>query len=315
MNKQCQKWFQSFSVALMAAGCCPAVEAQVVPTIKPPDATLGDPSSIHLSPLGDQADDSASLLYLRAATWNVEQLGANTGLGASKDIYSFASVMVKFDLVGIQGLGDPTADQSLQDALAGQSSSKWRSTISSIVGSESDPIHARSYYAFYWRDNRVSFLQKSGVYHDPDGALPAAAYYAEFAFKGHPFVWVQVNLDGIHIDQHQAAGIALYDLVDKLKKVFPNEPVFLAGDLEMDTSDNALKYLLSVARPLVVSGGSKLSVSHSGFGWLYDNIFTTLSSPINAGVYPYMSEMGLKNREATAKMSSHAPVFCLPLMD
>lgn len=255
---------------------------------------------------------SATVPYLRFASWYIE------GLGDQKSLYQIGDVCTRFDLVVLTGADREDAGKGLAHIAEGLTSEAWDYLYvppSAVLG----PHGARG-TLYLWRSARVNFDDWKATYPNDPSQFTTNPVAAHFTFTGHDFVVIAVDrVKSIYAPKpgDKTAADVMFDLMSWVHEFYPKDTYFLSGNFEADpVATSVFSKVSSFMRPVVVNTSTMVDGTKGGHVMLTpDDIWTNLLIKIRSGVYLYTKVLGISPKDADTTVSSHLPVFALVPMD
>lgn len=243
-------------------------------------------------------------------SWNIQRLGH----GEQKSFAALAAIASKVDLLAVQEVMTEDGITQLEKALEKQTGESWSHLVSHAMGSS----NYKEMYGFVWRDSAVSYLDGAVVYLDKNNYFAREPYSARFkSNRDHSeLAMATVHIVyGKSIKDRTPEIKALAEYWQWLADIYPNTPLVLAGDFNLDQKHEAWDPLKKLAKPLLNSeknGASTLSKTTGKFANLYDNIWVerdTLLAIKEAQVIDYPKLIGWDHSKSRKHVSDHAPIF------
>lgn len=243
---------------------------------------------------------------LQVGSWNMMRLGS----GDQKSYPALAEVASQFDIFAVQEVMNQEAIEKLKAALMAKTGEKWSSISSHEVGRHS----YKEMYSFIWRDNAVEANDGGVVYLDRKDVFEREPFSASFVDKstGKPFALSTVHIiygKGEYVREPEIAE--LHNYWDWLQEIYPNTPVVLMGDFNMNPNEKSWAPLKEVAKPLITTGASTLSAKDGKFSNLYDNFWVSKSfgiAPNDYRIVQYPKMLGWSHEKSRKVVSDHAPI-------
>jgi len=244
------------------------------------------------------------------ASWNIERLGH----GSNKDYSALGVVGEHFDFIAVQEAMTSEGLYQLQAALEAQTNEAWELIYSHRIGRST----YKEKYAFLWRPSRVKYLDGAVVYLDPGDLFAREPYSARFKDRssGDEFAVATVHIVyGRRISDRTEEIEELARYWDWLQEIYPQTPVLLMGDFNLQPHHNAWQPLREKnVLPLITEGATTLSAVDGRYANLYDNIWVLENSPFTdyrAGILRFPELLGMTHEQARRHVSDHAPVYLL----
>ncbi|WP_042835238.1 endonuclease/exonuclease/phosphatase family protein [Thioalkalivibrio sp. ALE16] len=260
---------------------------------------------------------TAAMADLRLASWNIQNLGWNTG----KDYGALARIAAHFDFVAIQEAMNAEGVYRLRDTLTESTGEPWEVLYSDAMGRSS----YREKYAFLWRENAVEYTGGALTYIDDADRFAREPFSAAFRSRGtgQEFLAANVHITyGQRVADRVAEVEALRRYWDWLADVQPEHARLriLFGDFNLQPHHDGWATLREVAKPLITEGATTLSTHDRRYANLYDNLWVPRQHDLplgEAGILPFpvvLTEAtgGYWDHEkARDRVSDHAPVYVL----
>lgn len=240
-------------------------------------------------------------------SWNIQRLGH----GNQKSFAALATIASKVDLLAVQEVMTKEGIISLELALEKYTGEPWSHLASHAIGSSS----YKEMYAFLWRESAVSYQDGAVVYLDKQDRFIREPFSARFKSK-------RDNSELAIATVHILYGKSVKDRTPEIKalaeywlwmqEVYPNTPLVLAGDFNLDQSHAAWAPLKQYAKPLLTKGASTLSETPGKYANLYDNIWVERDSHLKvkqAGIIDYPKLIGWDHTKSRKHVSDHAPIY------
>ncbi|WP_319781599.1 endonuclease/exonuclease/phosphatase family protein [Oceanisphaera sp. IT1-181] len=240
-------------------------------------------------------------------SWNIQRLGH----GSQKSFAALATIASKVDLLAVQEVMTEDGIAALEQALEKHSGEPWSHLVSHAIGSSS----YKEMYAFLWRESAVSYQDGAVVYLDKKNHFIREPFSARFKSKHDNS---ELAMGTVHILYGKGVKDrvpeiqALADYWLWMKEVYPNTPLVLAGDFNLDQAHKAWAPLKQFAQPLLTSGASTLSEKPGKYANLYDNIWIERDSHLNvkaAGIIDFPKLIGWDHSKSRTHVSDHAPIY------
>ncbi|MDU8352868.1 endonuclease/exonuclease/phosphatase family protein [Pseudomonas syringae pv. actinidiae] len=243
---------------------------------------------------------------LEVGSWNMMRLGN----GDQKNYAALAEVASKFDIFAVQEVMTQQGIDQLKSALQRKTGESWDSISSHQVGRHS----YKEMYAFVWRKSAVSAEDGGVAYLDRSDTFEREPFSAQFKNNstGQTFA-----LSTVHIIYGKSEAVRtpeitkLRDYWTWLHEIYPGVPVILMGDFNMNPTEQAWGPLKEVAKPLLTSGASTLSIKDGKFSNLYDNFWVDKQATLalsNYGIVQYPAMIGWSHEQSRQQVSDHAPI-------
>ena len=164
----------------------------------------------------------------RIASWNIQHLGWNNG----KDFAALGVVGSHFDFIAVQEVMNEEGIERFRRALEGATGAEWLKTCSHLVGRGS----YREMYCFTWRTDRFVLEGGEAVFIDSRDVFAREPFSAVFqSASGFRFVATSIHaIYGNSVAQRQAEAQALRGYYDWLSEAFPDLPILLMGDFNLE---------------------------------------------------------------------------------
>lgn len=238
------------------------------------------------------------------ASWNLKRFGHNP----EKNLEVVADVLDDYEVIALQEVMRVERMASLEQALDARSTVDWSHLCSHAIGRNS----YKEAYCFLWRTDRVTYETGALVYLDPGDVFAREPFSAIFrSDEGEAFLLATVHVvyGDSRVDRRHEAR-ALRDYRDWLDEAFPDLPIVLAGDFNLEPDDEALRPLLAVARPVITKGATTLSSIDGRYANLYDHVWISGNvAASESGIRRFPAEFGLTHETARRFVSDHAPVW------
>lgn len=243
-------------------------------------------------------------------SWNIQRLGH----GEQKSFAALATIASKVDLLAVQEVMTTEGISDLERALEKYTGESWSHLVSHALGTSS----YKERYAFLWRDSTVSYQDGAVVYLDEHDHFAREPFSARFQSKRDRS---ELAIGTVHIVYGKSIkdrtpeikALAQYWLW--MKEIYPDTPLVLAGDFNLDQQHLAWEPLKKYAKPLLnapTHGASTLSQTPGKFANLYDNIWVEIDTHLaikQAGVINYPKLIGWDHTKSRKHVSDHAPIF------
>lgn len=240
-------------------------------------------------------------------SWNIARLGH----GEQKRFDKLAHVISHKDFVAIQEVMDETAIDRLERKLEAVTGESWSSMTSHLIGRGS----YREAYSFMYRDSAVEYLDGAVVFFDTQDVFAREPYSARFRSKRSGREWAAANIHVIYGDRvadRVAEVEALEDYWLWLQEVYPDTPLVLMGDFNLDSRHDAWGRLRALEATAVVDdGATTLSPTDGRYANAYDHIWIEPGSlPVSgSGVIRFPALFDIDHQAARRTVSDHAPVW------
>ncbi|MGO4998298.1 sunset domain-containing protein [Oceanisphaera sp. W20_SRM_FM3] len=240
-------------------------------------------------------------------SWNIQRLGH----GEHKSFAALATIASKVDLLAVQEVMTEAGIATLEQALEKQTGEPWRHLVSHGVGSKS----YKEMYAFVWRESAISYQDGAVVYLDKQDRFIREPFSARFKSKkdnSDLAIGTVHILYGKSVKDRTPEIKALAEYWLWMKEVYPNTPLVLVGDFNLDQAHDAWAPLKQYAKPLLTQGASTLSETQGKYANLYDNIWVERDSHLKvqqAGVIDYPKLIGWDHSKSRKQVSDHAPIY------
>lgn len=240
-------------------------------------------------------------------SWNIQRLGH----GDHKSFAALATIASKVDLLAVQEVMTEAGIVSLEQALEKQTGEPWRHLVSHAVGSKS----YKEMYAFIWRESKVSYQDGAVVYLDKRDRFIREPFSAKFKSKkdnSELAIGTVHILYGKNVQDRTPEIQALAEYWLWMKEVYPNTPLVLVGDFNLDQSHKAWAPLKQFAQPLITKGATTLSEKPGKYANLYDNIWIERDTDLHvkaAGIIDFPRLIGWDHSKSRKHVSDHAPIY------
>jgi len=199
---------------------------------------------------------------------NVLHLGWDNG----KDFDGLACVLSHFAITALNEVESEEALQILEAALEARTGEGWSYHISPEEVGSAD---GKEYYAFIWRDDRITFQGSVGFFDDPLGVIKRDPYGANFKMDAFDFTLVafhQRNGGSISIRRAEAEHFA--DIVSFFQSANGAEDdLLIGGDFNLPGNDPAFTAVGWNGVTYSVDHEQPTSISDAGLRNSFDNIF------------------------------------------
>lgn len=322
--------FDSDSVLEESDGICLMISS-------PETALLGSALDNGLAALPDVTGTAAAGVTNTAviASFNALRLGQE-----SKYYLEQARVLKDYDLVGLvevmsnfsentnpwlQTLGKGEGIEDLRKALEYLTGENWAVHCSAApVGS----TEYQEYYAYIYKEDKVTFLQSFGFYNDTAGDFFRDPYGAQFRIGQMDFTFVlQHAIYGTWPADPRAEAGKLIDVYNYFQTQNGlDQDVIIAGDFNLAADDTGFAPLYGTPDDIswVIPPSTLTTVGDSGFVSAYDNIFVSRlytrevlltgrgahTAWVTDGVFSgYAEYTGNNHSFANTYISDHVPVY------
>ncbi|WP_218563879.1 endonuclease/exonuclease/phosphatase family protein [Marinospirillum perlucidum] len=255
-----------------------------------------------------QAADARQGLAL--ASWNIKRLGH----GSSTDFTALGSLAAAFDFIAVQEVMTPEGLENLDAALEAATGEDWQYLASHRVGRSS----YKEIYAFLWRSERVAYMDGAVVYLDPGDLFAREPYSARFRDLTRDQVFAAATVHIVYGDRVSDRTEEIDELTSYwrwLEDIYPQTPLLLMGDFNLEPDHPAWQPLLSLGvEPQFTSGATTLSSRNGRYANLYDNIWMRDPQALGvreAGILRFPELLGWDHERARREVSDHAPVYLL----
>lgn len=240
-------------------------------------------------------------------SWNIQRLGH----GNQKSYTTLAKVANTVDLLAVQEVMTMAGIERLEKELEDLSQEPWSVMASHAIGSK----NYKEMYAFLWRDSAVEYVDGAVVYFDPGNIFIREPYSAKFRSKrnGKELAVATVHvLYGKSIKDRAPEIEALADYWEWMASVYPDAPLMLVGDFNLEERNKVWLPLRHHAKPLITRGATTLSTNNGRYKNLYDNIWIERLSGLDvreAGIIEYPRLIKWDHQKSRRHVSDHAPVY------
>ena len=240
-------------------------------------------------------------------SWNIARLGH----GELKRFDKLAHVISHKDFVAIQEVMDEGAIDRLEHKLEAVTGESWSSMTSHLIGRGS----YREAYSFVYRDSAVEYVDGAVVFFDTQDVFAREPYSARFRSKRTGREWAAANIHvvyGNRVADRVAEVEALEDYWQWLQEVYPDTPIVLMGDFNLDARHAGWDGLRQLgAKALVDDGATTLSTTDGRYANAYDQIWIEQGSlPVaGSGVIRFPALFDIDHETARRTVSDHAPVW------
>ncbi|ART81103.1 hypothetical protein CBP12_04835 [Oceanisphaera avium] len=240
-------------------------------------------------------------------SWNIQRLGH----GSQKSFAALATIAGKVDLLAVQEVMTEQGITDLERALEKHTGESWSHLLSHALGANSYKEH----YAFIWRDSAVKYVDGAVVYLDKQNHFAREPFSARFQSKRDHSELAMATVHIVYgktIKDRTPEINALAEYWLWMKEIYPNTPLVLAGDFNLDQAHAAWAPLKRYAKPLITQGASTLSDTAGKYVNLYDNIWVERDSHLKIkqqGVIDYPKLIGWDHSKSRKHVSDHAPIF------
>lgn len=242
------------------------------------------------------------------ASFNTLRLGKN-----EKDYELTAKILAGFDLVGLIEVMNQEGVEDLITALEKVTNTKWSYHISPYpVGKSS----YKEYFAYVWKDDRVTPLKVRGYYPNEDKIFSRPPYGADFKIDNIDFTFVLAHsIFGKTEKVRRREAFRIEEVYEYFQDLDPIEnDVIIAGDFNLSALDEAFENFLKHRDEITYTldprikttlGASKLASS-------YDNMFIskkyTGEFEGKSGAVDFTKE---NYKMMKKRVSDHLPIFII----
>lgn len=242
------------------------------------------------------------------ASFNTLRLGKN-----EKDYELTAKILAGFDLVGLIEVMNQEGVEDLVTALEKVTNTKWSYHISPYpVGKSS----YKEYFAYVWKDDRVTPLKVRGYYPNEDKIFSRPPYGADFKIDNIDFTFVLAHsIFGKTEKVRRREAFRIEEVYEYFQDLDPIEnDVIIAGDFNLSALDEAFENFLKHRDEITYTldprikttlGASKLASS-------YDNMFIskkyTGEFEGKSGAVDFTKE---NYKMMKKRVSDHLPIFII----
>ncbi|ART83568.1 hypothetical protein CBP31_13785 [Oceanisphaera profunda] len=243
-------------------------------------------------------------------SWNIQRLGH----GNQKNFAALAAIANRVDLLAVQEVMTEDGIAQLEATLEKQTGEPWDHMISHALGNNS----YKEMYGFIWRKSAVEYSEGAGLYLDKENNFAREPYSAKFkSLRDNS----ELAIGTVHIVYGKSVKDrtpeikALVDYWEWMRDTYPNTPLVLAGDFNLDQAHAAWAPLKKFARPLLTkdaNGASTLSEKPGQYANLYDNIWIERDSDLKvtqADIIDYPKLIGWDHSKSRKHVSDHAPIY------
>ncbi|MGP9551822.1 endonuclease/exonuclease/phosphatase family protein [Halomonas sp. AOP42-D1-22] len=243
----------------------------------------------------------AAFATVSVASFNIQNLGWQN----SKDYKTVALITSSFDVVAVQEVMNEEGAERLHRALEKVSGEAWSYMMSHLIGRGS----YKEAYAIYSRDSAARYLDGAVVYLDPEDTF--ARYQS--VRTGDVFALANLHvLYGNRVSDRLPEIDYLASYWEWLKEIYPDTPIILAGDFNLDVGHEGFTALLDQSARLAIEdqGSTTISPINGRYANNYDHIFVSPSVNVTSnGVLRFPQWLGMTHEEARETVSDHVPVW------
>lgn len=243
------------------------------------------------------------------AVFNTLRLGKT-----EKDYNHLARAVKPFDIVGLVEVMDKRGVfQLLRELEKIDPATKWDYHISPYgVGADT----YKEYYAYIYKKEKVSLIEKIGFFPDYDDKLIREPYGVTFKIENFDFTFVLMHSRyGKKVSQRQFEANELVNVYNYFQNYDENEQdIIIGGDFNLPADDSAFSSLLNHKDDIIyaLSPSIKTTIGTKGFANSYDNFFLskkyTTEFKGESGALDITNGDYIKTRK---EVSDHIPVFIL----
>lgn len=240
-------------------------------------------------------------------SFNIQHLG----WGEQKDYAIVAQIAGAFDILAVQEVMNEEGAQRLHQALEHVTGEPWSFMMSHLIGRGS----YKEAYAIYSRDATAQYKDGAVVYLDPSDTFarePFSARYRSLA-TGNVYALANIHvLYGERVSDRLPEINYLSSYWQWLEEIYPETPIILAGDFNLDADHDAFTELLATSAKLAVTDqqGTTISPINGRYANDYDHIFVSHDVNVtSSGVLRFPQLLDMPHEEARATVSDHVPVW------
>ena len=257
---------------------------------------FGCPSDLTMDPTIDRDHTIGSM--------NVLHMGWDNG----KDYGALACVLSHFAISALNEVESEDAMGELERALEATTQEGWSYHISPREVGNKD---GSEYYAFIWRDARVSFLGGVGFFDDPNDVIKRDPYGANFQMDDFDFTLVAFHQrNGGSIAARRAEAIHFADIVSFFQAANgEEEDLIIGGDFNLPGNDPAFTAVGWNGVTYSVDHEQATSISDTGLRNSFDNLFYQeqfLTEVRSVGVLDFTRG---NHADLRWRVSDHIPVW------
>lgn len=240
------------------------------------------------------------------SSFNILRLGEK-----EKDLITTATIISRFDIVGLVEVMNREGVENLVDELNKQSKDKWDYHISPFgVGS----TKYKEYFAYIYKKNKVKFIKSEGFYKNAKSSMLREPYGATFKIDNFDFTLVLIHtIYGENQTQRKAENFKMVDVYEYFQnKDLKEQDIILAGDFNLYALDESFRPLLKHKDKITytIDTAIKTTIGTKGRVNSYDNIFLstnyTKEFTGKSGAIDFSEKNPKKMREI---ISDHIPIF------
>ena len=257
---------------------------------------FGCPSDLTMDPTIDRDHTIGSM--------NVLHMGWDNG----KDYGALACVLSHFAISALNEVESEDAMGELERALEATTQEAWSYHISPREVGNKD---GSEYYAFIWRDARVSFLGGVGFFDDPNDVIKRDPYGANFQMDDFDFTLVAFHQrNGGSIAARRAEAVHFADIVSFFQAANGEEDdLIIGGDFNLPGNDPAFTAVGWNGVTYSVDHEQATSISDTGLRNSFDNLFYQeqfLTEVRSVGVLDFTRG---NHADLRWRVSDHIPVW------
>ena len=237
-------------------------------------------------------------------SWNIRDFGKTK---SNEELNQIAEILRDADIVAIQevvaGYGGAQAVAKLA-AVLNRKGAKWDYVISDPTNS---PKYVTERYAYIWKTAQIKIKNRGNLVKQLDDEVDREPFLLQFVYADKPFTII--NFHSRPYNQNPAREIkALAEYVLNTQ----NEPVFLAGDFNMNAQEEVFNPLKKRGFLTALHNQkTTLKMQCKEFDYLnyvIDNIFYSKEIQcVNSGIIDFVKTCS--NLENARTLSDHLPVF------